>query len=49
MIRYRRRTHCTIAGHGTRCEAARERADGGRYARATERTLALHHEREADR
>jgi hypothetical protein len=37
----RRRTHCTVSGHGTHCEAARDQDD---YCRTTEERLALEFE-----
>jgi hypothetical protein len=48
MNRIRRRTHCVLPGHGTRCEAAHDGRDG-RYCRATEKHHAMRHEQEASR
>jgi len=43
----RRLTRCVVPGHGTRCEAARDR--DSRYVRCTERRRALAYEQAANR
>lgn len=43
----KRLTHCTVPGHGTRCEAAQGR--DSRYERCTERRRAFAYEQAASR